>query len=166
MNGIEFIVIECLKQKKWESALLHLNQLLDTDGKNETENEKLLAYLLWRSQCFFEMNCHDACIRDCKRIMDSVPTEAPRNNFWFKSRWRLVHSLIVLKDFKSAIKVLKKLVKCCTDFTKQECIKLLERIRKSANLPEEDDLPESGDEDDLTKDSSDFHPLIESTGNI
>lgn len=127
MNGVEFIVIECLKQKKWENALLHLNQLLN-DGNHQMEDEKLLAYLLWRSQCFYELNKHEACIDDCRKIMNLVPNEAPRNNFWFKARWRLTHSLIQLKAFDEAKEVVEQLKNLCTDFTKQECIKLLERI--------------------------------------
>lgn len=133
MNGVEFVVIECLKQKKWENAMYYLNQLLDNDD-NQMENEKLLAYLLWRSQCFFELSKHDACIKDCRKIMTLVPNEAPRNNFWFKARWRLAHSLIQLKAFDEAKLIVEQLIDLCTDFTKQECLKLLERIKISSQF--------------------------------
>lgn len=128
MNGVEFIVIECLKRKKWENALVHLNQLLNDENQYQTEDEKLLAYLLWRSQCYFELCKHEACIEDCRRIMKLLPNEAPRNNFWFKARWRLTHSLIQLKQFEEAKEIVEQLKNLCTDFTKQECVKLLERI--------------------------------------
>lgn len=134
MNGFEFIVIECLKQKRWENALFYLNQLLDTDENDKMENAKLLAYLLWRSECFFELNNHEACARDCRKIMSLVPNEAPRNNFWFKSRWRLTHSLIQLKAFNEAKQIVQQLINLCTDFTKQECVKLLERIKFSSQF--------------------------------
>lgn len=134
MNGFEFIVIECLKQKRWENALYYLNQLLDNDDNEKMENAKLLAYLLWRSECFFEMNNHEACARDCRKIMNLVPNEAPRNNFWFKSRWRLTHSLIQLKAFNEAKQIVQQLINLCTDFTKQECVKLLERIKFSSQF--------------------------------
>lgn len=128
MNGVEFIVIECLKRKKWENALLHLDQLLQDENLYQMEDEKQLAYLLWRSQCFFELSKHEACIEDCQKIMKLLPNEAPRNNFWFKARWRLTHSLIQLKQFERAKEIVEQLKNLCTDFTKQECVKLLERI--------------------------------------
>lgn len=147
MNGVEFVVIECLKQKKWENALYYLNQLLETDENFKMENEKLMAYLLWRSQCFFELNKHDACVKDCRKIMNLVPNEAPRNNFWFKSRWRLTHSLIQLKAFNEAKQIVEQLIDLCTDFTKQECVKLLERIKISSQFvnAENDMKPLVGD---------------------
>lgn len=143
MNGVEFVVIECLKQKKWENALYYLNQLLENDDNMKMENEKLLAYLLWRSQCFFELNRHEACVRDCRQIMNLVPKEAPRNNFWFKSRWRLAHSLIQLKAFSDAKQIVQQLISLCTDFTKQECLKLLERIKISSQFVNADEMKQS-----------------------
>lgn len=138
MNGVEFIVIECLKLKKWETALLHLNQLLEKDG-TETADEKQLTYLLWRSECLFELNKYEACISDCRTIMNLVPVEAPRNNFWFKARWRLSHALIRLKAFDEAKEIAQQLINLCTDFTKQESMKLLERIRYASQLANHDD---------------------------
>ncbi len=166
MNGVEFIVIECLKRKKWENALYHLNQLLENDGRNTMENEKLLAYLLWRSQCFFELNHYEACIKDCRKIMDLVPDEAPRNNFWFKARWRLTHSLIQLKAFDEATEIVQQLIKLCTDFTKQECIKLLERIKITSQLVNVDDAPANNSifVGDLDNGSNIFSPIIKNTG--
>lgn len=137
MNGVEFIVIDCLKQKKWEIALQHLNQLLER--ADQMEPEKRLTYLLWRSQCLFALSRFEACISDCREIMNLVPTEAPRNNFWFKARWRLAHALIKLKAFGEAKRIAHQLIDLCTDFTKQECIKLLERIRFASQLVNHDD---------------------------
>lgn len=97
--------------------------------------------------------------------MELLPTKAPKNNFWFECRWSLVQSMIVLKDFKRAISVLEKLVYCCSESNKQKCIKLLEIIRKSENLPEEDDTPNSN-EVNLTKNSNNFNPVIKRYGNI
>lgn len=136
MNGVEFIVIECLKLKKWGTALQHLNQLLEKDG---TADEKQLTYMLWRSECLFELNKFEACIADCRSIMSLVPVEAPRNNFWFKARWRLAHALIRLKAFDEAKEIAQQLINLCTDFTKQESMKLLERIRFASQLVNHDD---------------------------
>jgi tetratricopeptide (TPR) repeat protein len=138
MNGVEFIVIECLKQKKWENALLHLNQLLNDENQHPMEDEKLLAYLLWRSQCYFELSRHEACIEDCRKIMKLLPNEAPRNNFWFKARWRLTHSLMQLRLFEEAKQIVEQLKSLCTDFTKQECVKLLERIEIGLRFTEQE----------------------------
>lgn len=169
MNGVEFIVIECLKQKKWENALYHLNQLLENgDSRNTMEQEKQLAYLLWRSQCYFELQNHEACVKDCRKIMTFVPDEAPRNNFWFKSRWRLVHSLIQLKAFNEAREIVQQLIQLCTDFTKQECVKLLERIRIGSQLVNGDgDVGSTNNQSMLVFDanSSAFSSILSNNGN-
>lgn len=47
-------------------VFFNLNQPLDADMKNETENEKLFSYLLLKFQRFLEISYYDACFRIAK----------------------------------------------------------------------------------------------------
>uniref|UniRef100_A0A1B6CI26 C3H1-type domain-containing protein n=1 Tax=Clastoptera arizonana TaxID=38151 RepID=A0A1B6CI26_9HEMI len=131
MNEVESQAQELLRHKDWIPALSLFDQLL-THGVNKgTSKERIVSFLLGRSECCLELGRHEAVVADCRRIIKLLAGTDSISNNGARARRRLVHALFTLRRFAEAEAAAAEWISSSGGVTSNnpEAFKMLERVR-------------------------------------
>lgn len=131
MNEVESQAQELLRHKEWLSALGLFDQLLGYAAVKGTSKERLVGYLLGRSECCLELGRHEAVVSDCRKIIKLLGGVESGNNCGARARRRLVHALFTLRRFAEAEAATAEWIASSGGMTStnSEAVKMLERVR-------------------------------------
>ncbi|KAG8254713.1 hypothetical protein J6590_005272 [Homalodisca vitripennis] len=131
MNEVETQAQELLRHKEWASALGLFDQLLGYAAVKGSTKERLVSYLLGRSECCLELGKHEAVVSDCRKIIKLLAGSESSNNCGARARRRLVHALFTLQRFAEAEAAAAEWIASSGGMknTNPEAVKMLERVR-------------------------------------
>lgn len=131
MNEVETQAHELLRRKEWSSALGLYDQLLGYAAVKGSSKERLVSYLLGRSECCLELGRHEAVVSDCRKIIKLLGGAESSNNCGARARRRLVHALFTLRRFAEAEAAAAEWIASSGGMTSTnpEAVKMLERVR-------------------------------------
>lgn len=131
MNEVETQAQELLRHKEWASALGLFDQLLGYAAVKGSSKERLVSYLLGRSECCLELGRHEAVVSDCRKIIKLLGGAESSNSCGARARRRLVHALFTLKRFAEAEAAAAEWIASSGGITNTnpEAVKMLERVR-------------------------------------
>lgn len=131
MNEVESQAQELLRHKEWVSALSLFDHLLSLPMSKGITKERLVSYLLGRSECCLELGRHEAVVCDCRRIIKLLGGADGANNSAIRARRRLVHALFTLHRFAEAEAAAAEWIASSGGVTNnnREAVKMLERVR-------------------------------------
>lgn len=131
MNEVESQAQELLRHKEWVSALSLFDHLLSVPMSKGITKERLVSYLLGRSECCLELGRHEAVVSDCRRIIKLLGGADGTNNSAIRARRRLVHALFTLHRFAEAEAAAAEWIASSGGVTNnnREAVKMLERVR-------------------------------------
>lgn len=99
---------DLLRQKEWQAAIQLYDQLLTTSTTStgnaapvKPAKERLIAYLIGRTECQLELKLFDNLVGDCRRLLKLL-LEADSTSTASRVRRRLIHGLYRLKRFPEA----------------------------------------------------------------
>lgn len=91
---------EYLQKREWKKAAELYNKLLLTKPHNK---DRIISYLLGRSECFLELGQYEAVVVDCRKIIKLLADAKDGVNIsGVRARSRLVHALFALQRFGDA----------------------------------------------------------------
>lgn len=131
MNEVETQAQELLRHKEWASALGLFDQLLGYAAVKGSSKERLVVYLLGRSECCLELGRYEAVVSDCRKIIKLLGGSESSNNCGSRARRRLVHALFTLRRFAEAEAAAAEWIASSGGITNTnpEAVKMLERVR-------------------------------------
>ena len=130
MNDTEVQAHEFLRRKEWGRAAELFDQLLGPALNNGMPKERVVGYLLGRSECCLELGRHEAVVSDCRRIIKLLADADCSNNNGARARRRLVHALFSLRRFTEAEAAAREWLASGGGANNQpEALKMLERLR-------------------------------------
>ncbi|XP_069701486.1 probable helicase with zinc finger domain isoform X2 [Periplaneta americana] len=130
MNDTEAQAHEFLRRREWVRAAELFDQLLGPALNNGTPKERVVGFLLGRSECCLELGRHEAVVSDCRRIIKLLADAECGSNNGARARRRLVHALFSLRRFSEAEAAAREWLAAGGGATNQpEALKMLERLR-------------------------------------
>ena len=130
MNDTEAQAHEFLRRREWGRAAELFDQLLGPALNNGIPKERVVGFLLGRSECCLELGRHEAVVSDCRRIIKLLADADSGNNNGARARRRLVHALFSLRRFAEAEAAAREWLASGGGATNQpEALKMLERLR-------------------------------------
>ncbi|XP_066992775.2 probable helicase with zinc finger domain isoform X2 [Anabrus simplex] len=130
MNDTEAQAHELLRRKEWCRAIELFDQLLAPGLNKGVPKEKLVGFLLGRSECCLELGRHEAVVSDCRRVIKLLADADTGNNNGARARRRLVHALFSLRRFAEAEAAAREWLASGNGAASQpEAMKMLERVR-------------------------------------
>lgn len=149
MNEVENQAQELLRHREWAASLELFDQLLGYAAVKGSSKERLVSYLLGRSECCLELGKHEAVISDCRKIIKLLGGSESGNNCGARARRRLVHALFTLRRFAEAEAAAAEWIASSGGMTNTnpEAVKMLERVRmglQMANGPKSMTVKASG----------------------
>lgn len=132
MNEIEFQAHELVRRKEWSQALYLFDELLGHAVSKGLSKEKVVSFLLGRSECCLELGRHEAVVLDCRRVIKLLQgAENNNSNLGARARRRLVHALFSLRRFGEAEAAATEWIASSDNSaqTNTEALKMLERVR-------------------------------------
>lgn len=126
MNEIELRAHELLRLREWVMALELFDQLINQALAKRAPKERIVIYLLGRSECSVELGRHEAVVSDCRKIIKLL--EGANVNSGGARVWRrLVNALFTLHRFHEAEAAAAEWIAASGGVT--EAVKLLEHVR-------------------------------------
>lgn len=130
MNDTEAQAHEFLRRREWGRAAELFDQLLGPSLNNGIPKEKVVGFLLGRSECCLELGRHEAVVSDCRRVIKLLADVDCGSNNGARARRRLVHALFSLRRFTEAEAAAREWLASGGGATGQpEALKMLERLR-------------------------------------
>lgn len=131
MNEVESQAQELLRHKDWIPALSLFDQLLAHAVTKGTSKDRIVSFLLGRSECCLELGRHEAVVSDCRRIIKLLAGVDGASNNGARARRRLVHALFTLHRFAEAESAAAEWIASSGGVTSNnpEAVKMLERVR-------------------------------------
>lgn len=127
MNEIEAQAHELLRHREWVMALELFDQLISQAIAKGVAKERIVLYLLGRSECFVELGRHEAVVSDCRKIIKLLEGANNANNNGARVWKRLVHALFTLQRFHEAEAAAVEWIAASGGIT--EAVRLLEQVR-------------------------------------
>lgn len=131
---IEHRAIEYLNHKQWSNAFFCFDQLLENAVAKSLPSERLVGYLLGRSQCSLELKKYDDVIHDCRHIISMLTDD--ENAYSSRVRRNLVNALSALKRFGEAEQAALEWV--LRSDNSNEAKKMLDTVRLVWSMSKED----------------------------
>jgi tetratricopeptide (TPR) repeat protein len=129
MNDTEAQAYELVRQREWYGAAELFDQLLVPAFLKGTPKERLVSYLLGRSECLLELGRHEAVVSDCQRVIKLL-ADANASNSESRAWKRLVHALYYLQRFAEAEAATQEWLAVSGGAANQpDAVKMLERLR-------------------------------------
>ncbi|XP_075224399.1 helicase with zinc finger isoform X2 [Lycorma delicatula] len=131
MNEVELQAQELLRHREWVAALGLFDQLLSFAISKSLPKERIVSYLLGRSECCLELGKHEAVVLDCRRVIKLLNGADNSSNCGVRARRRLVHALFTLHRFAEAEAAAAEWIAASGGVTSNnpEAVKMLERVR-------------------------------------
>jgi hypothetical protein len=130
MNDTEAQAHEFLRRREWGRAAELFDQLLGPSLNNGIPKERVVGFLLGRSECCLELGRHEAVVSDCRRVIKLLADVDCSNNNGARARRRLVDALFSLRRFTEAEAAAVEWLASGGGATGQpEALKMLERLR-------------------------------------
>ncbi|XP_022187469.2 probable helicase with zinc finger domain [Nilaparvata lugens] len=131
MNEVEIQAQELLRHRDWIAALGLFDQLLNFPLTKTLPKERIVSYLLGRSECFLELGKHEAVVLDCRRVIKLLNGLDGGSNCGIRARRRLVHALFTLRRFAEAEAAASEWIAASGGVTNSnpEAASMLERVR-------------------------------------
>ncbi|RZF36020.1 hypothetical protein LSTR_LSTR005836 [Laodelphax striatellus] len=131
MNEVEIQAQELLRHRDWIAALGLFDQLLNFPLTKSLPKERIVSYLLGRSECFLELGKHEAVVLDCRRVIKLLNGLDGGSNCGVRARRRLVHALFTLRRFAEAEAAASEWIAASGGVTSSnpEAASMLERVR-------------------------------------
>lgn len=130
MNDTEVQAHEFLRRREWGRAAELFDQLLGPALNNGTPKERVVGFLLGRSECCLELGRHEVVVSDCRRVIKLLADVDCASNSGARARRRLVHALFSLHRFAEAEAAAREWLAAGGGATNQpEALKMLERLR-------------------------------------
>lgn len=130
MNEIERRAQEHVRRSEWEKALECFEQLLITNQNNRNgiiPKEKVIAFLIGKSECNYALGRNDCVIQDCRKALKLYIENDLTGTQKDKARRLLIQSLVRNKRYSEAESVVKEwLVK---GKLQQDTRKILEQLK-------------------------------------
>lgn len=121
---------ELLRRKEWYRAKTIFDQLLGPDFSAIMSKDRVISYLVGRSECCSELGLFESAVLDCHNTIKLLPDGVSNNVA--KVRRRLVHALISLRRFTEAEAAAQDwLASGGSPNTQHEAAKILERLQMS-----------------------------------
>ncbi|CAH1397953.1 unnamed protein product [Nezara viridula] len=127
MNEIEAQAHELLRHREWVMALELFDQLISQAIAKGVAKERIVLYLLGRSECFVELGRHEAVVSDCRKIIKLLDGGNSANSNGARVWKRLVHALFTLQRFHEAEAAAVEWIAASGGIT--EAVRLLEQVR-------------------------------------
>lgn len=140
MNEIEARAHELLRLREWVMALDLFDQLINQALAKGAPKERVVFYLLGRSECLVELGRHEAVVSDCRKIIKLLEGANTSNNGARVWR-RLVNALFSLQRFGEAETAAAEWIAASGGLS--EAVKLLEQVRILVQLIKKKDMNRS-----------------------
>lgn len=131
MNDLEAQAQELLRHREWVMALELFDTLLSQALVKNVPKERIVAYLLGRSECFLELGRHEAVVSDCRKIIKLI--DGVNGHTGARAWRRLVHALFTLQRFNEAEAAAAEWIASMGGISNPEALKLLEHARVVLN---------------------------------
>lgn len=123
--------LEYMRQKQWILASQILDQILSTSFNFKVPREKVISWLMNRTECSLELGRHEAVAQDGRKLIKII-NDTDTTNIGARVRRRLVHSLFKLKLYNEAEQACREWMNSAVApriNTNPEMFKVLERLR-------------------------------------
>lgn len=111
MNETERRAQEYVRRAEWEKAIECFDQLLVTNQNNRNgtlPKEKLVSFLIGKSECNFALGRNDFVVQDCRKALKLYIENDVNGSQKDKARRLLIQSLIHNKRFSEAESAIKE----------------------------------------------------------
>lgn len=111
MNDTERRAQEYVRRAEWEKAIECFDQLLVTNQNNRNgtlPKEKLVSFLIGKSECNFALGRNDYVVQDCRKALKLYIENDVNGSQKDKARRLLIQSLIHNKRFSEAESAIKE----------------------------------------------------------
>ncbi|KAI5695061.1 hypothetical protein M8J75_010231 [Diaphorina citri] len=128
--NLEYRAQELLKHNEYSEALLLFNQLLSHTNPNLVSKERIINFLLARSECCLVLGKHEDVVFDCRKIIKLLAGTENESSLSSKARRRLVHALFTLNRFSEAEQAATEWIASNPNGgVNAEALKMLERVQ-------------------------------------
>uniref|UniRef100_A0A8D8U4A8 Probable helicase with zinc finger domain n=1 Tax=Cacopsylla melanoneura TaxID=428564 RepID=A0A8D8U4A8_9HEMI len=130
--NLEYRAQELLRHNEYSEALILYNQLLSLSNSNLVSKERIINFLLARSECCLVLGKHEDVVFDCRKIIKLVTGIENEAGLSSKARRRLVHALFTLNRFSEAEQAATEWIASSPNQgggVNGEALKMLERVQ-------------------------------------